>query len=142
MNQEINICGGKNCEREATHLLISVMLHEGRIPNGFLADVANPESTFPTCPVCLEEHASKMENLDQRLSPGAKNRYSVIVTEEKTREFEVRGGSEEEAREMATELFLLDDPDHDNYDHTFFIDDEDVKLLEGEPEANLTYASS
>ena len=71
MKQETIICGGENCDREATHLLMSVMLHDGRIPNGFLADVANPESTFPTCPVCLEEHAAKMENVDQRLSDPA-----------------------------------------------------------------------
>ena len=43
---------------------------------------------------------------------------------------------------MATELFLLDDPDHDNYDHTFYIADEDVELLEDESATNLTYACS
>ena len=142
MKQETIICGGENCDREATHLLMSVMLQNGRIPEGFLADVASPESTFPTCPVCLEQHASKMQNLDQRLSPEVKNRYSVIVTEEKTHEFEVRGGSKEEARETATDLFLRDDPDHDNYDHTFYIEDEDVRMLEDEPAASVTVAGS
>ena len=139
MKQETIICGGEKCDREATHLLMSVMLRDGRIPEGFLADVANPESTFPTCPMCLEEHASKMENLDQRPSTKTKNRYVVNLTEEHKHCFEVEAGSEDDATEKAMILCLDEDTNHDS-EFDLFI--EDVELQDDETVASIVVACS
>ena len=76
---------------------------------------------------------------EKTMSTETKKKYSVKVTEVYTHHFEVEAGSEEDAREMATLLFLNEETDH-HYDHDFVIEDEDVLLLEDEPATNVVDA--
>ncbi len=70
------------------------------------------------------------------MSTETTKKYSVKQTEVYTHHFEVEAGSEEQARELATVLFLKEETDH-HYDHDFVIEDEDVVLLEDEPATNV-----
>ena len=65
------------------------------------------------------------------MSAEPKKKYSVGVTSMHTHYYEVTAQSEEEAKQMASDQFSNGDLGHD-VDHDYFIEDEDVLLLEDE----------
>lgn len=73
------------------------------------------------------------------MSTETKNKYSVRVTSVHTHYFEVEAPSEEEAKQTASDRFSNGDLGHD-IDHDYFVEDEDVLLLEDEPAAKVLNA--
>ena len=65
------------------------------------------------------------------MSTETKNKYSVGITSVHMHYYEVTAQSEEEATDMASDRFSNGDLGQD-IDHDYFVEDEDVLLLEDE----------
>ena len=65
------------------------------------------------------------------MSTETKKKYSVGITSVHMHYYEVTAQSDEEATDMASDLFSNGDLGHD-VDHDYFVEDEDVLLLEDE----------
>ena len=73
------------------------------------------------------------------MSTETKKQYSVGITSVHMHYYEVTAQSEEEATDMASDRFSNGDLGHD-IDHDYFVEDEDVLLLEDEPATQVINA--